>query len=1119
MAILKHTVDDDSLPDSNNRAKRARHDQSSVATVEDDDAEVDRQFQERFSDVNQVEVDDDEAYMQYRTQLESQYHKQVAENGIVLRVELVNFMCHAHLAVELGPTINFIIGHNGSGKSAILTALTVCLGGKASVTNRANSLKSLVKEGAKTASVTVTLKNEGDGFKTEQYGKEIRVERKFTSDGSSGYRIKSENNVVISTKREELDEILDYFLLVVDNPMAILSQDTARSFLSNSTPEEKYQMSMKAIRLSELQSDYDLLRASIETARTQIKSKKKALKELQEDKNQKGELFEKTQSHRRIFDKLKLLKNQYAWLKVAEKESDVEECKRLILIAEEELGMANEAVEHENERYQKSLIVVHEATEKREQLKQSLNPVKAVLEELRQNAKAMKKKHAQIINDEQQVGSKVRRLNDKIQHTKRKLVDERARLEQIDGGGRAQISQEILQLESEIERLTGLWKASQQEQQETEAEHNQLIEKAAKIKDEKSKAQQECSQIESSIRNLNESERSYYKAYKSGAPMENILKAIKAERGFRKLPVGPIGAHVRLKDSKWSGILESMFSKTLESFAVTCREDQIILRKIFKRFNCYLPIIIRPDASFKYLDSMPDRKYTTVHDILEFDVDYLKYLFIDIQSVEKILLIEDRAEADNVMYSNPRNALFAYALNTRNPSNGFKIGGLRGVSKTLPIYGRRDPPRMRTDVSRQKNALMRELTERQAEVEHLIKRKNEIDGLVQSASRKVQSLRTRERNLKQDIRQHQAKLEEVSASLDEIDNDGSLAALESSLKDLEDELEEQMNVVYRRVVLEKDKWQNEMDKAANAVLEKKAENQNLENELAQFEEEYQNTLAQSVSVKHNADHRIEQQSKRQNEMNNKKIDLQKCEDLLRATINIAAEIGERVTVQTGTSANDVEIQIKRLTEEYAHSQKTLGKTAEQIALEFAQAKQEFDRAMKEYLDVWSLVQALSDTYKERASRYFKFRSQLCQRAKAIFRHALEVRGFQGRLFINHQRETIALQVSPSDNAGIAPGQGQRRKVNTLSGGEKSFTQICFLLALWDQMNCPVRGLDEFDVFMDAVNRRMSLKLMLSAARARTDIQTIFITPQDMGNVDIGDDVKIVRMADPERDQA
>jgi chromosome segregation ATPase len=56
-------------------------------------------------------------------------------------------MCHKYLEVKLGENINFITGNNGSGKSAVLAALTTALGGKAKFTDRANSVTKLLKEG------------------------------------------------------------------------------------------------------------------------------------------------------------------------------------------------------------------------------------------------------------------------------------------------------------------------------------------------------------------------------------------------------------------------------------------------------------------------------------------------------------------------------------------------------------------------------------------------------------------------------------------------------------------------------------------------------------------------------------------------------------------------------------------------------------------------------------------------------------------------------------------------------------------------------------------------------------------------------------------------------------
>jgi predicted ATPase len=70
-----------------------------------------------------------------------------AENGVIESVHCFNFMCHKNWELKLNPLINFVIGKNGSGKSAALTALILCLGGKASATNRATNLKGFISEG------------------------------------------------------------------------------------------------------------------------------------------------------------------------------------------------------------------------------------------------------------------------------------------------------------------------------------------------------------------------------------------------------------------------------------------------------------------------------------------------------------------------------------------------------------------------------------------------------------------------------------------------------------------------------------------------------------------------------------------------------------------------------------------------------------------------------------------------------------------------------------------------------------------------------------------------------------------------------------------------------------
>ena len=72
-----------------------------------------------------------------------------------------------------------------------------------------------------------------------------------------------------------------------------------------------------------------------------------------------------------------------------------------------------------------------------------------------------------------------------------------------------------------------------------------------------------------------------------------------------------------------------------------------------------------------------------------------------------------------------------------------------------------------------------------------------------------------------------------------------------------------------------------------------------------------------------------------------------------------------------------------------------------------------------------------------------------------------------------------------------------KNVRSLSGGERSFATVSFVMALWDAIDSPFRCLDEFDVFMDLINRRVSMQLMLEEATLNGSKQFIFFTPQDM----------------------
>ncbi|XP_038881027.1 structural maintenance of chromosomes protein 6B-like isoform X5 [Benincasa hispida] len=65
-----------------------------------------------------------------------------------------------------------------------------------------------------------------------------------------------------------------------------------------------------------------------------------------------------------------------------------------------------------------------------------------------------------------------------------------------------------------------------------------------------------------------------------------------------------------------------------------------------------------------------------------------------------------------------------------------------------------------------------------------------------------------------------------------------------------------------------------------------------------------------------------------------------------------------------------------------------------------------------------------------------------------------------------------------------------------TGGERSFSTLCFALALHEMTQAPFRVMDEFDVFMDALSRKISLDTLVDFALAQ-DSKWIFIMPHDI----------------------
>lgn len=241
----------------------------------------------------------------------------------------------------------------------------------------------------------------------------------------------------------------------------------------------------------------------------------------------------------------------------------------------------------------------------------------------------------------------------------------------------------------------------------------------------------------------------------------------------------------------------------------------------------------------------------------------------------------------------------------------------------------------------------------------------------------------------------------------------------------------------------------------------------------------------------------------------------------------AEQVSARVPIEEGETYDLIDKKLRRMNSDLARSEAEIGANAEDLAAAALAAETAFKNAERSFRTENSLAEELLACLRTRRGRWTYFRSAISQRARCEFMNLLRERAFRGQMRFDHITKQLDLQVEPDATRRISAStsHGKRnsdgaegRQTKTLSGGEKSFSTICMLLALWEAMGSPIRCLDEFDVFMDSVNRDISMKMMIGAARQSIGRQYILITPQAMGSAELGTDVRVIRLSDPERGQ-
>ncbi|KAI9284702.1 hypothetical protein BC943DRAFT_307252 [Umbelopsis sp. AD052] len=1027
-------------------------------------------------------------------------------SGTIESMELVNFMCHKYLKMDFGSKINFVIGHNGSGKSAILTGLTIALGAKATITNRASNLGALVKGGTSVGQVVVKISNRGsDAYRPDLYGESIIIERRISKDGASGYKIKSASGKTLSTKREELTAICDHMLIQVDNPLTILSQDSARQFLNSSTPEDKYKFFMKGTQLTQLSSDYEQIRESIDDTLHIITKNKAGLDDLHKKAKEAELRYREMVEAQELEDKIDDLNNELVWLQIITKEKDVAAAQLDARKATETLHASEAAFERQQEELERMKQEKEEIEKKITDCRSASMPYAEERRRLMEAVRDKEKNLQHILDQGREINNTVKGLRARIKTYEAQIKEESAKLESANRSRREEYTNKIVGLQSDLDAARTRFDAVEKQQVELSNQEEESRRRKDEMEMEVRRSERERNEVEKTIKDMQSQKENRLRAF--GHNMPELVERISQEKRWRgRTPVGPFGRYIKLERPEFANVLESTIGRLLNNFVVETFEDKRLLSQMLDRHglsNCQ--IFVAKYDIFDYSSGEPDSRFLTILRALKFENEWVKRQMIISTNIEKIILMTDRAEADRVMYNNGQPLLNVKSCFT---SQGHRVGANTGMrTESLPMY--RGTPRLSADVE----GKLRESEQRLESIRQAIqlqrKDATELETVIADIRRKNGELEAEKRQLNGKIRKYRSSIGELEDKMKE-DEPVNIAAIEEEKKELEDSIE-----VYRRQFSD---MRVQQLKAKEEQLPFQQQLKAVEEKIAHSDKELSSLRGQLVDKTNDCEIKIRAIASLRNKVESERIrveglrrsaeELEKtCKEWITAAVQ---EYPDRVT--PSKTREQLEREVRYLETRKSEQENSCGASLEEIQEEAEKALQDWDKAKKAIEEMEVFVKIMSKALQERMERWQQFLMFIAIRAKHHFTYYMLRRGDSGRLRFNHRKQRLEVQVATGDQFQ----KGTRHKDSkSLSGGEKSFSQISLLLSLWQGIASPVFCLDEFDVYMDAVNRKQSMRMMVEAARENSS-QYILITPQDASSMSPGPDVMIHRLADPER---
>jgi len=1039
--------------------------------------------------------------------------------GIIERVFLENFMCHNALTWEPNHRVNFVTGANGSGKSSVLQGLVLGLLGESKHIKRFSKVSEFIKKDASRAVIQVTLRNTGeDSYKSELYGKSVTFQRTINESGTSAYLLKDENmrDVVRKSKeaKDECKRILDKFQIQVDSPIVILQQDEAKEMLKIESPDKLYRFFEKATLIKQCFDQYSAAQVEYNKAYDTLKDKARALKDLNQEYRKAQAKYDEIQRSEQMDKELMQTKGEYAWARVhAARDNNesigvsIEKVAKKIEQPKAKLMSLHEKLAELKMGKTELEVAIEEETSKFSSQEQDLLGLKEELDRLKQDMKQLNLNLKQETQQKNSVSQEMRVLREQLEELNKGDAD--GKDEQQKREQQRKII--LLKLERDKKDVEDQILQEGQTRELVDSKIKQDTEKELLIRQELSSKGERKALLQQELEELEGAQGSEQHLAVFGAKIPLVELAIKRNASrFQQVPIGPVGAHVKLRGEAASNpdlarLVETELSRA-QITAYLCNSDEdrrqlsrllddvygtdrhkpriFTSRFIHRPHNVVRPVVNHKDTSL-------------LMDLLHIENPVVFNHLVDQKSIESVLVCrsQDTAKAlmtrrenvpANVNYAVTHDFYRFYPPRDHTSYRSYYMEALQGSGMLRSTMSN-----LVAERSQEMKGLEQHLNELRQEMEQVGRSKKSYEAEKKRAVAEIQKLRSKVANINSQV--SQVKAEEDNA-IDDADNiQARLVTRQTELTGAEEKIQDTLNEreMLTDLLSEKEeqfkrnkKELNELKSATNPLLKEQRE---IETQVTNKTKEI---LNQEKLVK-----------KLNSELDSFKSELKKNREEERQFEAAAKKItGKEVTPEKT---------VKQLNAKIVQLQKRIKNKHENVDLEtfieeFGNLKERYVGMKKHIEKLENLLETIEKMNSERLDNFICIRNIITNNVRRRFN--LMIKEFSKQIgsevFLRIDNTNKELKFSFKN----ASGSRSSSDVSVLSGGEKSFTQMCLICALWDMMRPPFRCLDEWDVFLDAVNRKAISEELLNFSLRNQDRQFIFISPQgacDLSQVDHG----------------